>query len=125
PVQDFLLSFGTRLAAAGGVPPRPAGRGGDGEPPNGPGGRHPPGVRGQGPAPRGGGALAHPYFFPSAQVTLPGAAPLTGSNQFEFGVSLGSATPATLWIFENPRLGVSYRFGDGLTGIRVNFGFPF
>jgi hypothetical protein len=30
-----------------------------------------------------------------------------------------------LWIFENARIGVSYRFGDGLTGVRVNFGFPF
>jgi hypothetical protein len=35
--------------------------------------------------------------------------------------------PITLWIFEieKPRLGVSYRFGDGLSGVRVQFGFPF
>jgi hypothetical protein len=51
--------------------------------------------------------------------------PLEVSNQFEFGISVGSATPFKLWILENPRIGVSYRFGDGLTGVRVNFGFPF
>jgi hypothetical protein len=65
------------------------------------------------------------YFFPSAKFSLPGQLPLEVSNQFEFGISVGAAKPATLWIFENPRIGVSYRFGDGLTGFRVNFGFPF
>jgi hypothetical protein len=47
------------------------------------------------------------------------------SNQFEFGINIGSATPARLWFFNNPRIGVSYRFGDGLTGVRAQFGFPF
>jgi hypothetical protein len=43
------------------------------------------------------------------------------------GVDVGSLKPITLWIFEieKPRLGVSYRFGDGLSGVRVQFGFPF
>jgi hypothetical protein len=39
--------------------------------------------------------------------------------------SFGAAEPATLWIFKIPRIGVSYGFGDGLTGVRANFGFPF
>jgi hypothetical protein len=51
------------------------------------------------------------------QVNLPYAV--------QFGVSVGSAKPVTLWSFENPRLGVSYRFGDGLTGVSVHFGFLF
>jgi hypothetical protein len=54
-----------------------------------------------------------------------GREPLEVSNQFEFGVTFGSAVPSKLWIFENPRLGVAYRFGDGLSGIRASFGFPF
>ena len=125
PVQDFLLSFGTRLAAAGDVPIGQSGSEGYGTLQNGLEVRHPLGLRVKGLALDVGGSFVHYYFFPSAKFTLPGESPLTVSNQFEFGVSIGSATPATLWIFENPRLGVSYRFGDGLTGIRVNFGFPF
>src|SRR4029078_10221180 len=65
------------------------------------------------------------YFFPSAKFSLPGESPLEVSNQFEFGINIGSAKPAKLWIFNNPRIGVSYRFGDGLTGVRAQFGFPF
>jgi hypothetical protein len=123
-VQDFLLSFGTKLAGAGtprlGSPRvkatacfRTAWKSG---------------IR---------SAFASSTSFPtsvspsstttsspSAKFSLPGRSPLEVSNQFEFGVSIGSAVPATLWIFENPRIGVSYRFGDGLTGVRVNFGFP-
>ena len=72
-----------------------------------------------------GGSFVYYYFFPSAKFSVPGQSPLEVSNQFEFGVSIGSAKPARLWIFENPRIGVSYRFGDSLTGVRVNFGFPF
>ena len=70
-------------------------------------------------------SFLHYYFFPSAKFSLPGQGPLEVSNQFEFGVSVGSAKPTRLWIFENPRIGVNYRFGDGLTGVRVNVGFPF
>lgn len=65
------------------------------------------------------------YFFPPAKFSLPGENPLEVSNQFEFGINVGSATPAKLWIFNSPRIGVSYRFGDGLTGVRAQFGFPF
>jgi hypothetical protein len=72
-----------------------------------------------------GASFIYYCFFPSAKFSLPGQSPLELTNQFEFGVRVGSAVPAKLWILENPRIGVSYRFGDGLTGVRVNFGFPF
>jgi hypothetical protein len=119
PVQDFLLSFGTKLAGAG------DGGQGFGTLQNGLEVRHPIGVRVKGLVPDVGVSFVHSYFFPSAKFSLPGQLPLEVSHQFEFGVSVGAAKPATLWIFENPRIGVSYRFGDGLTGFRVNFGFPF
>jgi hypothetical protein len=125
PVQDFLLSFGTKLAGAGAVPIGQSGSQGFGTLQNGLEVRHPLGFQVKGFVPDVGGSFVHYYFFPAAKFSLPGENPLEVSHQFEFGVNFGSAKPATLWIFENPRLGVSYRFGDGLTGVRVTFGFPF
>jgi hypothetical protein len=119
PVRDFLLSFGTKLVGAG------DGSQGYGTLQNGLEVRHPIGFRVKGLVPDVGVSFVYDYFFPSAKFSLPGKLPLEVSNQFEFGISVGAAKPATLWIFENPRIGVSYRFGDGLTGFRVNFGFPF
>ena len=89
--------------------------------------RHPLGFAVKGLVPDVGVSFIYYYFFPSAKFSLPGESPLEVSNQFEFGINVGSAKPATLWIFEieKPRIGVSYRFGDGLTGVRVQFGFPF
>jgi hypothetical protein len=124
-VQDFLLSFGTKLAAAGDADIGRSGSDGYGSLQNGLEVRHPLGVRIKDLVPDVGVSFIHYYFFPSAKFSLPGQRPLEVSNQFEFGVSVGFAAPSRLWIFENPRIGVSYRFGDGLTGVRVNFGFPF
>ena len=125
PVQDFLLSVGTKLAGAGDAMIGQSGSEGYGTLQNGLEVRHPLGVRVKGLVPDVGVSFMHYYFFPSAKFSLPGRSPLEVANQFEFGVSVGSAKPATLWIFENPRLGVNYRFGDGLTGVSVYFGFPF
>jgi len=125
PVQDFLLSFGTRLAGAGDALIGQSGSEGFGTLQNGLEVRHPIGFHVKGFVPDVGVSFVYYYFFPSAKFSLPGESPLEVSHQFEFGVSVGSAQPATLWILENPRIGVSYRFGDGLTGFRVNFGFPF
>jgi hypothetical protein len=125
PVQGFLLSFGSKLAGAGDVPIGRSGSEGYGTLQNGLEVRHPIGFRVKDLVPDVGVSFVYYYFFPSAKFSLPGKLPLEVSNQFEFGVSVGAAKPATLWIFENPRIGVSYRFGDRLTGFRVNFGFPF
>jgi hypothetical protein len=125
PVQDFLLSFGTKLAGAGDALIGQSESEGYGTLQNGVEVRHPIGWRVKGLVPDVGVSFLHYFFFPSAKFSLPGRGPLEVSHQFEFGVSVGSAKPATLWIFENPRIGVSYRFGDGLTGIRGTFGFPF
>ena len=126
-MQDFVLSLGNRLAVAGDTT---AGQSKNtstsfGTLQNGLEVRHPLGLDVKGVTPDVGVSLIYYYFFPSAKFSLPGETPLEVSNQFEFGINLGSATPAKLWIFNNPRLGVSYRFGDGLTGVRAQFGFPF
>jgi hypothetical protein len=124
-VRDFLLSFGTKLSGAGAVPIGQSGSQGYGTLQNGLEVRHPIGFRVKDLVPDVGVSFVHSYFFPSAKFSLPGRRPLEVSNQFEFGVSFGAAQPATLWILKIPRIGVSYGFGDGLTGVRANFGFPF
>ncbi len=50
--------------------------------------------------------------------------PVRLKNQYEIGGTIGSATPAKLWIINNPRIGVGYRFGD-VEALTINFGFPF
>lgn len=65
------------------------------------------------------------HFFPAAEFSMPGEQPLKVSHQYEFGATIGMAKPSTLWIFEDPRIGASYRFGDGMTGFRLSLGFPF
>jgi hypothetical protein len=126
-LQDFLLSVGSRLAAAGdaslGQSKSPNTNYGTLQ--NGLEVRHPLGFDVKGLLPDVGVSFIYYYFFPSAKFSLPGESPLEVSNQFEFGINVGSATPAKLWIFNNPRIGVSYRFGDGLSGVRAQFGFPF
>lgn len=126
-VQDFSLSVGTRLAGAGDatIGQSRSTNTNYGTLQNGLEVRHPLGLRVKGLVPDVGVSFIHYYFFPSAKFSLPGESPLEVSNQFEFGINVGSAKPAKLWIFNNPRIGVSYRFGDGLTGVRAQFGFPF
>jgi len=88
--------------------------------------RHPLGFTWKGVTPDLAVSFVHYYFTPPATFARIGRTPLEVSNQFEFGFTVGSATPLTLrGAIENPRGGVSYRFGDGLSGVRVNFGFPF
>jgi len=126
-LQDFVLSVGSRLAAAGDatIGPSRSPNTNYGTLQNGLEVRHPLGFDVKGLVPDVGVSFIYYYFFPSAKFSLPGESPLEVSNQFEFGINIGSAKPAKLWIFNNPRIGVSYRFGDGLTGVRAQFGFPF
>jgi hypothetical protein len=88
--------------------------------------RHPLGFTWRDITPDVGVFFVHYYFTPPATFARVGGTPLEVSNQFEFGLTVGSATPfKLLGVIDSPRVGVSYRFGDGLTGVRVSFGFPF
>ncbi len=79
------------------------------------------------------GAYFIHYYFPNPLTFLSVEESSAGlrntslevNNQFEFGVSLGSATEWELLTIRNPEIGASYIFGDGLKVFRVNFGFPF
>ncbi|HTL63219.1 MAG TPA: hypothetical protein VL261_16370 [Nitrospira sp.] len=124
---DFMVSVGTKLAAAGdsAIGQSTSANTNYGTLQSGLEVRHPLGFDVKGLSPDVGLSFLYYYFFPPAKFSLPGENPLEVSNQFEFGINVGSATPAKLWIFNSPRIGVSYRFGDGLTGVRAQFGFPF
>src|SRR5262245_6890799 len=93
-LHDFLLSFGTKLAGAGDATIGASDSEGYGTLQNGLEVRHPIGVRLASLVPDVGLSFIHYYFFPAAKFSLPGRDPLEVSNQFEFGVSVGSAVPA-------------------------------
>lgn len=71
------------------------------------------------------GSFIHYHFLPAAEFTMITKRPLKISNQYEFGSTIGMAKPGKLWFLTDPRIGVSYRFGDGMDGFRLNLGFPF
>lgn len=125
PLQEFSMSFGTRL---GWAEEKPFGGGksqGFATFQTGLEARHPIGLSLMDHPLDLAGSFIYYKFFPAAQFTIPNQSPLEVSNQYEFGTDLGFAKPTRLWIFDNPRIGISYRFGDGLEGFRVNMGFPF
>lgn len=66
------------------------------------------------------------YYYPKALVFQRfRQSPLTVENQFEFAMTVGSATPFEIGPISDPRIGVGYIFGDGLEVLRISFGFPF
>ena len=66
------------------------------------------------------------YYFPDPLLfSRFRDVPLEVNNQFEFGLTLGSATPWDFLKISNPQIGASYIFGDDLDAFRINFGFPF
>ena len=87
--------------------------------------RHPLGFTIKQYAPDASVFFIHYYFFPALEFSRFMHTPLEVNNQFEFGVTLGTVPPLQLGVISGLRLGVSYRFGDDLEGIRLNLGFPF
>ncbi len=124
-MNDFLISFGTKVGGAWTSAIGEPGSQGFGTFQNGLEARHPVGFTVRGIEPDIGASFVYYHFFPAAEFTQGDRPSLKVSDQFEFGLNIGSAKPLKLWILENPKIGMSYRFGDGLTGLRVNFGFPF
>lgn len=45
--------------------------------------------------------------------------------QYELGLTLGMSRPSKFWLFEMARIGLGYRFGDGLSAVRLVFGMAF
>jgi hypothetical protein len=87
--------------------------------------RHPLGFTVKHLTPDAGVFFVEHHFLPNAKFSRFDQPPLTVVDQYEFGLSFGSSTPLGLWFLEGQRIGVSYRFGDGLNAVRMNLGFPF
>lgn len=72
------------------------------------------------------GIYAADYYYPEPMQFSRYLRPqLEVHNQDEIGFSIGSADPMKILWLSNPRIGVGYVFGDGLSVWHVNFGFPF
>jgi hypothetical protein len=67
------------------------------------------------------------WFTPSLEFTRVEKRELQVDNVYEIGLSFGAdaATPFEIPVLGNPRLGISYRVGNDLDAVRMNFGFPF
>jgi hypothetical protein len=51
--------------------------------------------------------------------------PLEIGAQYELGITIGTQEPVPLWRFKVPRLGLGYRFGDGVSAVRLVLGAAF
>lgn len=85
---------------------------------------HPLGFRIKGYEPDASVYFIYYRFLPDAQFSRFLRDPLKVENQYEIAGTIGSASPLKLWVINNPRIGVGYRFGD-LDVFTINFGFPF
>jgi hypothetical protein len=63
--------------------------------------------------------------FIDAVFERDGLGPLEIRATNELGLSFGTTPSLTVWSIRLPRLGLGYRWGSGVRGIRLNFGFPF
>jgi len=89
--------------------------------------RHPLGFRVAGYEPDASLFFIWYYFTPSLEFTRVGRDSLQVDNVYEIGLTFGAdqATPFEIPVLGNPRVGVSYRVGNDLDAVRLNFGFPF
>ncbi len=70
------------------------------------------------------GAYFEPGYFANAlEFTGVGGTRESIEKQYEIGVTVGFREQAPkIWFIRVPRFGVGYRFGDGLTGLRIRIG---
>ena len=70
------------------------------------------------------GAYFEPGYFPNGLTfTSAGGTRESTVAQYEIGFTVGFREQAPrIWFIRVPRLGVGYRFGDGLTGLRIRIG---
>ncbi len=64
------------------------------------------------------------YYF-DARIDRPDAEPLTLEANHEIGLTFGTDPKIKLWVMKLPRIGLGYRWGKNVRGVRLSFGFPF
>ncbi len=65
------------------------------------------------------------FYFDTLQFGLPEGGSIDVDYQFEVGVTFGTIEKVKLWKIKLPRIGLSWRFGDGLSTIRLVLGKAF
>jgi hypothetical protein len=63
-------------------------------------------------------------YLKELEFLRPELGPINLTTQWEFGVTLGTRTPLRFLGFKLPLIGLSYRFGDDVSAVRLVFGDP-
>jgi len=84
--------------------------------------RHPLGFALRGQRVDAGAYFDFSYFYDDVELRSPGGSSTRIDTQYEVGVSVGSVEIARIWKLSVPRIGVGYRFGDGVRGISIRLG---
>jgi len=72
-----------------------------------------------------GGAYLIMRHFSDLDFELITNGPVSIDWNYEAGLSFSTDPPLKLWIVKMPWIGVGYRWGDRVKGVRLNFTFPF
>jgi hypothetical protein len=70
------------------------------------------------------GYYIYRYFY-DARIERDEGDPLTLEASHEIGIRFGTEPRIKLWFIRLPSIGLGYRWGENLRGVRLNFGFPF
>lgn len=72
-----------------------------------------------------GGYFAYYYYFDDLEFQRLQGNPIEIDDQFEIGITFGIYEPIRIVWWNLKRVGIAYRFGDGLKAIRLISSFPF
>jgi hypothetical protein len=72
-----------------------------------------------------GGYFAYYYYFDDLEFQRLQQNPIEVDDQFEIGITFGTYEPIRIVWWNLKRVGIAYRFGDGLKAIRLISSFPF
>ncbi len=72
-----------------------------------------------------GGYFAYYYYFDDLEFERLHRNPIEIDDQFEIGITFGTYEPIRIVWWNLKRVGIAYRFGDGLKAIRLISSFPF
>lgn len=63
--------------------------------------------------------------YVNAAISQPEGDPIEITYTNEVGLAFGAHPKIKLWFFKLPRIGIGYRWGPDVNGLRLSFGFPF
>lgn len=69
--------------------------------------------------------VANYLYLNDVEFARQKAEPLVIDSEYEVGVTFGREKPWRLGFVRIPRVGLSYRFGDDLSAVRLTLGYPF